>query len=85
MLPSEVISETFESSLGSLVTSSAFNGDKYWAQSSNEVIPTQEELGDSIDQYESFYNEVLGKQFSGFIDTALKKNQKVRLKNFGTN
>jgi len=85
LLPSEVISETFESSLGSLVTSSAFNGDKYWAQSSNEVIPTQEELGDSIDQYESFYNEVLGKQFSGFIDTALKKNQKVRLKNFGPN
>ena len=85
LLPAEVISETFESSLGSLVTSSAFNGDRYWAQSSNEVIPTQEELGDSIDQYKGFYNDALGKQFSGFIDTAFKKNQKVRLKNFGTN
>jgi len=85
LLPAEVISETFESSLGSLVTSRAFNGDKYWAQSSNEVIPTQEELGDSIDQYKGFYNEVLGKQLSGFIDTAFKKNQKVRLKNFGAN
>jgi len=85
LLPAEVISETFESPLGSLVTSSAFNGDRYWAQSSNEVIPTQEELGDSIDQYEGFYNEALGKQFSGFIDTAFKKNQKVRLKNFGAN
>jgi len=49
------------------------------------VIPTQEELGDSIDQYKGFYNDALGKQFSGFIDTAFKKNQKVRLKNFGTN
>ena len=85
LLPAEVISETFESSLGSLVTSSAFNGDRYWAQSSNEVIPTQEELGDSIDQYKGFYNEALGKQFSGFIDAAFKKNQKVRLKNFGAN
>jgi len=85
LLPAEVISETFESSLGSLVSSSAFNGDRYWAQSSNEVIPTQEELGDSIDQYKGFYNEALRKQFSGFIDTAFKKNQKVRLKNFGAN
>jgi len=85
LLPSEVISETFESSLGSLVTSSAFNGDKYWAQSSNEVIPTQEDLGEAIDQYKGFYNESLGKQFSGFIDKAFKKNQKVRLENFGPN
>ena len=85
LLPAEVISETFESSLGSLVSSSAFNGDRYWAQSSNEVIPTQEELGDSIDQYKGFYNEALRKQFSGFIDTAFKKDQKVRLKNFGAN
>ena len=85
LLPAEVISETFESSLGSLVTSSAFNGDRYWAQSSNEVIPTQDELGDSIDQYKGFYNESLGKQFSGFIDKAFKKNQKVRLENFGSN
>ena len=85
LLPAEVISETFESSLGSLVTSSAFNGDKYWAQSSNEVIPTQEDLGEAIDQYKGFYNESLGKQFSGFIDKAFKKNQKVRLENFGPN
>ena len=85
LLPAEVISETFESSLGSLVSSSTFNGDRYWAQSSNEVIPTQEELGDSIDQYKGFYNEALRKQFSGFIDTAFKKDQKVRLKNFGAN
>ena len=85
LLPAEVISETFESSIGSLVTSSAFNGDKYWAQSSNEVIPTQEDLGEAIDQYKGFYNESLGKQFSGFIDKAFKKNQKVRLENFGPN
>jgi len=85
LLPAEVISETFESSLGSMVASSAFNGDKYWAQSSNEVIPSEADLGDSIDQYEGFYSEVLGKQVSGFIDSAFKKNQKVRLKNFGAN
>ena len=79
------VSALFESSIGSLVTSSAFNGDKYWAQSSNEVIPTQEDLGEAIDQYKGFYNESLGKQFSGFIDKAFKKNQKVRLENFGPN
>ncbi len=85
LLPSEVISKTFESSVGSLVSSSAFNGDTYWAQSSNEVVPSAEDLGDSVEQYQGFYSEVLGQQFSGFIDQAFKKNQKVRLKNFTSN
>jgi peptidyl-prolyl cis-trans isomerase D len=83
LLPAEVISETFESSIGSLVSSTSFNGDKYWAKSSNEMIPSKDELGDSIEQYNGFYNDTLSKQFSGFIDKAFKQNQKIRLDNFG--
>ena len=85
LLPSEVITETFESSIGALVTSTAFNGDRFWAQSSNEVIPSEADFGDSIDQYRDFYTDALGKQYSGLIDKALKENQKVRLKNFTSN
>ena len=85
LLPSEVITETFESSIGALVTSTAFNGDRFWAQSSNEVIPSEAEFGDSIDQYRDFYTDALGKQYSGLIDKAFKENQKVRLKNFTSN
>ena len=81
LLPPEVITETFESSIGALVTSTAFNGDRFWAQSSNEVIPSEADLSDSIDQYRDFYTDALGKQYSGLIDSAFKKNQKVRLKN----
>ena len=85
LLPPEVITETFESSIGALVTSTAFNGDRFWAQSSNEVIPSEADFGDSIDQYRDFYTDALGKQYSGLIDNAFKKNQKVRLKNFTSN
>ena len=85
LLPPEVITETFESSIGTLVTSTAFNGDRFWAQSSNEVIPSEAEFGDSIDQYRDFYTDALGKQYSGLIDRAFKENQKVRLKNFTSN
>ena len=85
LLPSEVITETFESSIGALVTSTAFNGDRFWAQSSNEVIPSEADFGDSIDQYRDFYTDALGKQYSGLIDRAFKENQKVRLKNFTSN
>ena len=85
LLPSEVITETFESSIGALVTSTAFNGDRFWAQSSNEVIPSEADLSDSIDQYRDFYTDALGKQYSGLIDKAFKENQKVRLKNFTSN
>jgi hypothetical protein len=85
LLPPEVITETFESSIGALVTSTAFNGDRFWAQSSNEVIPSEADFSDSIDQYRDFYTDALGKQYSGLIDRALKENQKVRLKNFTSN
>ena len=85
LLPSEVVSKTFESSVGSLVSSNAFNGDRYWAKSSNEVIPSLDELGESLEQYEDLYSQLIGQQFSGFIDLALKKNQKVRLENFISN
>ena len=85
LLPSEVITETFESSIGAVVTSTAFNGDRFWAQSSNEVIPSEADFDDSIEQYRDFYTDALGKQYSGLIDSAFKKNQKVRLKNFTSN
>ncbi len=85
LLPSEIINSTFESPVGSVVSSEAFNGDRYWAKSSNESIPTIDQLGESVEQYQAFYNESLGQQFSGFIDRAFKKDQKVRLENFIAN
>ena len=85
LLPSEIINSTFESPVGTLVTTEAFNGDRYWAQSSNESTPTMDELGESIDQYQGFYNENLTQQFSGFIDRAFKVGQKVRLENLTAN
>ncbi len=85
LLPSEIINSTFESPIGTLVSSEAFNGDRYWAKSSNELVPSIDELGESVEQYQAFYNESLGQQFSGFIDQAFKQNQKVRLENLTAN
>ena len=85
LLPSEIINSTFESPIGTLVSTEAFNGDRYWARSSNETTPSIDELGDSIEQYQAFYEEGLNQQFSGFIDVAFKKDQRVRLENFSSN
>jgi len=85
LLPSEIINSAFESPIGTLVSAEAFNGDRYWAITSNESSPTIAELGDAIEQYEGFYNESLNQQFSGFIDRAFKEGQKVRLKNLAIN
>ena len=85
LLPSEIINSSFESPIGTLVSTEAFNGDRYWARSSNETTPSIDELGDSIEQYQAFYEEGLNQQFSGFIDGAFKKDQRVRLKNFSSN
>ena len=82
LLPSEVVDLIFESQIGELITSSTFNGDHYWVQSSNELIPLKEDLSDSIDQYRDFYNDKLDQQFLSFIDRAFKKGQSIRLKNF---
>ena len=85
LLPSEIINSAFESPIGTLVSAEAFNGDRYWAKTSNETIPTMAELGETKEQYEGFYNESLTQQFSGFIDRAFKEGQKVRLKNLTSN
>ena len=85
LLPSEIINSTFESPVGALVSTEAFNGDRYWAISSNESTPTSDELGESIEQYQTFYDESLSQQFSSFIDRAFKEGQKVRLENFNFN
>ncbi len=85
LLPSEIINSTFESPIGTLIADEVFNGDRYWVKSSNESPPTMEELSVSVDQYQSFYNESLTQQFSGFIDRAFKEGQRVRLENLTSN
>ena len=85
LLPSEVINLIFESPIGDVQSSIAFNGDHYWAISLNETVPTKEALGDSLEQYRVFYNESIERQYSGFIDNNIKKNQNVRLENFNAN
>ena len=82
LLPSEVVNLIFESQIGELITSSTFNGDHYWVQSSNELIPIKEDLSDSLDQYRDFYNNKLDQQVLSFIDRAFKQGQSIRLKNF---
>ena len=82
LLPSEVVNLIFESRIGELITSSTFNGDHYWVQSSNELIPIKEDLSDSLDQYRDFYNNKLDQQVLSFIDRAFKQGQSIRLKNF---
>jgi len=84
LLPPELITAIFNSSIGELVTYKTTNGDQYWAQSSNEVTPTADELGDAVSRYEEFYNGSLGQQFSGFIDHTMRKGQRVRLQNLAS-
>jgi len=84
LLPPELITAIFDSSIGELVTYKATNGDQYWVQSSNEVTPTADELGDAVSRYEEFYNGSLGQQFSGFIDHTMRKGQRVRLQNLAS-
>ena len=82
LLPAEVVNKTFESKLGSIVAHESMNGDRYWTQASNEIVPSSKELEDSVSRYEEFYNSSLGQQFSGFIDHTMKQGQRVRLQNF---
>lgn len=85
LLPSEVVNRIFESKPQSIISHESINGDRYWTQSSNEVVPTPEELIETSSKYEEFYNNSLGQQFDGFINHAMKQGQKVRLQNFAAN
>lgn len=81
LLPPEVINEIFESALGETVSYEANSGDRYWAQSSNQIIPSADELGETATRYEEFYNSLLNQQMNGFLDHTMKQDRKVRLQN----
>ena len=85
LLPSDVVNKIFESKPELFIAHESINGDRYWTQSSNEVVPSSEELLETVSQYEDFYNNGLGQQFSGFIDHTMKQGQRVRLQNFAVN
>ena len=85
LLPSDVVNKIFESKPELFIAHESINGDRYWTQSSNEVVPSSEELLERVSQYEDFYNSGLGQQFSGFIDHTMKQGQRVRLQNFAVN
>ena len=85
LLPSEVVIRIFESKLQVIIAHESINGDRYWTQSSNEVVPSSEELLEIVSKYEEFYNSSLGQQFDGFINHKMKQGQKVRLQNFAAN
>jgi len=82
LLPSEVVNKIFESKLELILAHESINGDRYWTQSSNEIVPTSKDLVETVSQYEEFYNSGLSQQFSGFIDHTMKQGQRVRLQNF---
>ena len=82
LLPSEVVNRIFESKLELIIAHESINGDRYWTQSSNEIVPTPMDLVETVSQYEEFYNSGLSQQFSGFIDHTMKQGQRVRLQNF---
>jgi peptidyl-prolyl cis-trans isomerase D len=82
LLPSEVVNKIFESKLELILAHESINGDRYWTQSSNEIVPTSKDLVETVSQYEEFYNSGLGQQFSGFIDHTMKQDLRVRLQNF---
>ncbi len=85
LLPSEVVIKIFESKPQVIIAHESINGDRYWTQSSNEVVPSSEELIEIVSKYEEFYNSSLGQQFDGFINDRMKQGQKVRLQNFAAN
>ena len=85
LLPSEVVTRIFESKLQVIIAHESINGDRYWTQSSNEVVPSSEELLEMVSKYEEFYNSSLGQQFDGFINHKMKQGQKVSLQNFAVN
>ena len=85
LLPSDVVNRIFESKLESITSHESINGDRYWTQSTNEIVPISEELVEKLSQYEEFYNSVLDQQFSSFLDHTMKQGQRVRLQNFAVN
>ena len=81
LLPREVLTNIFNESAGKVISVNANNGDKYMINIIDFKKPSEEEIVEIIEQYETFADESISTRISNIVNEDVFEKAKVKLQN----
>tara|TARA_X000000368_G_scaffold375702_1_gene328266 strand:+ start:303 stop:2174 length:1872 start_codon:yes stop_codon:yes gene_type:complete len=81
LLPREVLTNIFNEVSGEIISVNANNGDKYTINIKSFKKPSEEEINEILDQYQTFADENISNHISNIINEDIFQQAKVKLDN----
>ena len=81
LLPMDVISQIFSTSINDEIITVGSDGNNYWIKMQSENIPTDEEINSKIDDYRSYFIQYITQKNSSLVDQKIREGLRVDLKN----
>jgi len=81
LLPMDVISQIFSSSINENIITVGSDGNNYWIKMQSENIPTDEEINGKVDDYRSYFIQYITQKNSSLVDQKIREGLRVDLKN----
>ena len=81
LLPMDVISQIFSTSINEEIITVGSDGNNYWIKMQSENIPTDEEINAKVDDYRSYFIQYITQKNSSLVDQKIREGLRVDLKN----
>jgi len=81
LLPREVTNALFQTNLHELKKVELANGDLYWFKGTNESLPNDEMINEKKESYQLIVNQIQQQRFNVYLDSLLRDDLRVNLKN----
>ena len=81
LLPMDVVSQIFSSSINENIITVGSDGNNYWIKMQSENIPTDEEINAKVDDYRSYFIQYITQKNSSLVDQKIREGLRVDLKN----
>ena len=81
LLPREVTNALFQTNLLELTKVELANSDVYWFKGTNETLPSDEMINEKKESYQLIVNQIQQQRFNVYLDSLLRDDLSVNLKN----
>ena len=81
LLPMDVISQIFSTSINDEIITVGSDGNNYWIKMQSENMPTDEEINSKVDDYRSYFIQYITQKNSSLVDQKIREGLRVDSKN----
>ena len=81
LLPTNVLSKIFSSSVNDEIKVSAADGNNYWIKIKSQNLPSELEVTSKLDEYRTYFDQYTSQKNSSLVDEKVREGLRVDLKN----